>query len=74
MFRETPARSLAKAISWRVLATLTTSLLVFAFTRHLALSLTVGGVEFVAKIAMFWLHERAWNQVSFGRQAREGTS
>ena len=68
MFRETHSRSLAKALSWRIVASLATMLLVFLFTRKVALSLAVGGVEFVAKIGLFWLHERAWDQVHFGRR------
>ena len=68
MFRETHGRSLAKAVSWRIVASLATMLLVFLFTRKVALSLAVGGVEFVAKIGLFWLHERAWDQVHFGRR------
>ena len=68
MFRETHSRSLAKALSWRIVASLATVILVFAFTRRLALSVTVGGVEFVTKIGLFWLHERAWDHVPFGRR------
>lgn len=68
MFRETHTRSVAKAVSWRVFGTIATSALVFIFTRRLALSLTVGGVEFVTKIGLFWLHERAWDRLRFGKK------
>jgi adenylylsulfate kinase len=68
MFRETHARSVAKAVSWRVLGTAATSILVFVFTRRLVLSLAVGGLEFVSKIGLFWLHERAWDRLRFGKQ------
>jgi adenylylsulfate kinase len=68
MFRETQARSVAKAVSWRVLGTAATSILVFVFTRRLVLSLAVGGLEFVSKIGLFWLHERAWDRLRFGKR------
>jgi adenylylsulfate kinase len=68
MFRESHARSVAKAISWRVLGTTATSILVYVFTRRLVLSLAVGGLEFVSKIGLFWLHERAWDRLRFGKQ------
>ena len=68
MFRETHGRSLAKALSWRILGTLATSVLVFLFTRELVLSLAVGGVEFVSKIGLFWLHERVWDRLQYGKQ------
>ncbi|MGH7617578.1 MAG: adenylyl-sulfate kinase [Gemmatimonadaceae bacterium] len=58
---------MAKAISWRVAGAVATSAIVFAFTRRLALSLYVGGLEFILKIGLFWVHERAWDKFSFGR-------
>lgn len=68
MFRETHSRSVAKALSWRVLGTVATSVLVFFFTRKLTLSLAVGGLEFVSKIGLFWLHERAWDRARYGKE------
>jgi adenylylsulfate kinase len=68
MFRETHARSIAKAISWRIMGTVATATLVFVFTRRLALSLAVGGLEFASKIGLFWLHERLWDRLRFGKQ------
>lgn len=57
-----------KALSWRVLGTLATALLVFAFTRRWTVSLAIGGLEFVGKIGLFWLHERAWDRLRFGKE------
>lgn len=71
MFHETHSRSVAKALSWRILGTVATSLLVFIFTRRLVLSLAVGAVEFVSKIGLFWLHERVWDRLQFGKRAVE---
>lgn len=68
MYSESHTRSIAKAFTWRILGTIATSLLVFAFTRKLAMSLAVGGLEFVSKIGLFWLHERAWDRVRVGRR------
>ncbi len=63
-----PIRSLLKTISWRIMATLTTMLLVLVFTGNFVLSGEVGIVELVVKIAAYYLHERAWNLVSLGRK------
>jgi adenylylsulfate kinase len=68
VFRETHARSVAKAVSWRLMGTLATALIVFVFTRRLVLSLAVGVFEFVSKIGFFWLHERLWERIRFGRE------
>ena len=68
MFRERHSRSVAKAISWRIFGTLVTTALVFVFTQRLVLSLAVGGIEFLAKIVLFWLHERVWDRVAWGKE------
>jgi adenylylsulfate kinase len=65
---EKPIRSLIKAISWRIVATLTTTLLVFAFTQNFVISVGVGGIEFFLKIVIYYVHERVWNMLNFGRK------
>jgi len=67
---EKPIRSLIKAISWRIVATLTTILLVFAFTGNLVLSGSVGFLELSLKILIYYVHERVWNMSSFGRERK----
>jgi adenylylsulfate kinase len=64
---ETHTRSIAKALSWRIIATLTTTLLVFIFTGNLIVSGGVGLTEFLSKILIYYVHERAWNASNFGR-------
>jgi adenylylsulfate kinase len=69
MYSESHVRSIAKAVTWRILGTITTSALVYFFTRRLAVSLTVGGLEFASKIGLFWIHERAWDRIRIGRRS-----
>ena len=64
---EKPIRSIAKAISWRIVATLTTILLVFIYTGDLVISGSVGVLELVLKIIIYYVHERIWNLLGFGR-------
>lgn len=63
---ETRSRSAAKSLSWRVVATLTTVLLVLAFTGEVSIALSVGGAEVVAKLIIFYVHERIWDRFSWG--------
>ena len=67
---EKPVRSLLKALSWRIVATLTTTLLVFIFTGDSVISLGVGGSEFLLKIFIYYAHERVWNLFHFGREQK----
>ena len=65
--RDTRSRSLTKAVTWRLLASLTTIAIVLLLSGELELALFVGGVEAVAKFIVFYGHERAWSLVHWGR-------
>jgi uncharacterized membrane protein len=65
--REHHKRSVVKAISWRIVATVTTMLVVYAFTREIALAVGVGAVEVVAKLLFYYLHERLWHWIPWGK-------
>jgi uncharacterized membrane protein len=60
-------RSIGKTISWRIVATTTTMIVVYIFTGELLLSLGVGVVEASAKMVFYYLHERAWNKIKWGK-------
>lgn len=64
---ESHARSLAKAVSWRALGTVTTAALVFVMTGRMRIALGVGAIECASKIVLFFVHERLWNMIKLGR-------
>ena len=66
MNRESSSRSLLKATTWRLLATLTTIVLVYTATGEFTLAFSVGAVEVVAKMALYYVHERLWQHLKFG--------
>ena len=59
-YRDPHTRSVLKAVTWRILATTATILIVFAFTGKLALSAGVGVVEVIIKLILYYYHERVW--------------
>ncbi len=65
---ESRKRSLAKTISWRIIATAVTILVAFIWlgewTTSIALAITANGI----KAVLYYTHERAWNRTSFGRK------
>jgi adenylylsulfate kinase len=71
MIYETRLRSAVKAVSWRLLGSLTTMLLVYAFTRRLDVTVLVGGIDALAKILLYFAHERTWNLLHWGRRPPE---
>jgi len=64
---ETHSRTVMKTVSWRIVATLTTGIIVYLFTGEILLSLGVIGVDAAAKILFYYLHERAWNMIAWGK-------
>ena len=44
------ARSLTKAFTWRVTATLTTAVIAYIVTGELSMAAMIGGIEFVVKV------------------------
>jgi uncharacterized membrane protein len=60
-------RSVVKAISWRVTGTIDTILISWLITGKVALALSIGFVELFTKIFLYYVHERIWNRLDFGR-------
>ena len=56
-------RSLAKALTWRITATLTTAAIAYVVTGELKTAAMIGGIEFVLKFMTYYGHERVWNFV-----------
>ncbi len=65
---EKHSRSLLKAVSWRMTGTVDTIVVSYFVTGKIKLALSIGFVELFTKIGLYYLHERAWNRVSLGRE------
>lgn len=60
-------RSLAKAVSWRITGSIDTAIITFIITHKWTFALAVSGIELFTKIFLFYLHERVWLKIPFGR-------
>ena len=65
---ETHRRSIVKAVSWRIIATLATFLVAYLFTKEVILSMSIGFGDAIIKMGAYYSHERLWNRISFGRK------
>lgn len=63
---DTPVRSLAKAISWRVTGTIDTFLISWLITGQILLASGIALTEILTKIFLFWVHERVWCRIKWG--------
>ena len=60
-------RSLIKAVSWRFFGSLDTFVLSLIFTGSAKYAVSIATAEALTKIALYYLHERAWRRVAWGR-------
>jgi len=67
---ESHARSIAKAVSYRLLGSATTGVIVYVTTGNGTISLGAGAADMVLKIGLYFLHERIWDRIGFGRTAK----
>lgn len=63
---ESRLRSVLKAVSWRVLATLTTVVVAYLVIGNVGDALKIGSVEVVVKMGIYYIHERIWAQLPLG--------
>ena len=67
---ETRGRSLAKAVSYRVISSLLTGSIFFGATQRARLALSLILIDSVVKMVVFYIHERAWMKIVFGQASR----
>ncbi len=64
---EKHSRSIAKAISYRIVSIISDLILVFAITRKVELTLGIVTVSNLVSTVLYYLHERFWNKLHNGR-------
>ena len=55
---------IGKTISWRIIGTLDTIILSGVITGSWETGLTIGSVEVITKMVLYFFHERAWYKFS----------
>ncbi|MFH0913340.1 MAG: DUF2061 domain-containing protein [Candidatus Omnitrophota bacterium] len=64
---ENHRRTLAKTFSWRIVGFLVTTGVLYLFNRDVKKSLIIMGSADFIKIFIYYIHERFWNKIKFGR-------
>ncbi len=64
---ESRRRSVLKSISWRIFAAIITSCVVYAMTGKGDFAAKVGAVDTGVKLFIYFLHERVWDRINYGR-------
>ena len=68
MFTESWKRAITKTLSWRMIATLTTTLIVYMLVGRFDIAVLAGGIEMIAKMLLYYFHERIWNNIQIGKK------
>jgi uncharacterized membrane protein len=68
---ESTKRSIAKSISWRLLATVITSSIVLSMTGQWEFAAAIGLADTSVKFFIYFGHERMWNRIDFGREQKQ---
>ena len=65
---DTSKRSLIKTITWRVTGSSATFLIAYIMTGNFAIAGVIGIVQLISNSILYYIHERAWNQIKWGRK------
>ena len=63
---ETHRRSIVKSLSWRVVATIVTACAAWLITGEQESAVKIAALDTLAKIGIYYGHERAWLRIPFG--------
>lgn len=61
-------RSAIKTITWRIIGSIDTILVSYFITGSFRMGVTIGGIEVVSKMILYFLHERVWQRIDFGKR------
>lgn len=61
-------RSIIKGVTWRFIATLDTVLIAWLITGQIKFALSIGGIEVLTKLGLYYLHERVWDKIKLGKK------
>jgi uncharacterized membrane protein len=64
--KETGARSITKALTYRFWQSLNTFIISLIVTGKIEMATAIAGIEVVVKIFVYFFHERIWNKIGWG--------
>ncbi len=68
---ETRRRSIVKSLSWRVFATIITSLVAYRITGEITFAIEIGLLDTSIKLFAYYAHERTWLRIDFGNPKKK---
>lgn len=66
IIQESRIRHLLKTFTWRGIGTISTIALAWFITGSPKSGVKIGGIEFLTKMVLYYLHERVWYRTNYG--------
>ena len=61
------SRHLLKTLTWRIIGTIDTMLIAWLVTGSISIGASIGGIEVITKMILYYTHERVWYKyIKFG--------
>ena len=64
---DSKARSITKAVTWRVMGSGTVLLISYIVTGNLSASGYIAGAQVIISLGLYYVHERLWGRITWGR-------
>lgn len=69
-FKETERRSIVKSATFRVIVVISDLVIIYVLTKRVVATIAITIVTNMASTTLYFLHERAWNRISWGKKTR----
>lgn len=67
---ESHARSIVKALTWRVIATVVTVVVAWFILGNVSHALEIGLLDTLIKLGAYYGHERMWDRIALGKEKK----
>jgi len=68
IFRENPARSVVKAITFRIVIVVADTMVMYLIVRRFDIALSVMAISNISSTIIYIIHERVWNRIHWGKR------
>ena len=65
MSADSQKKTVVKTMSWRITASLTTFIIAWILTGDVLIGASIGSIEAIVKIFLYYFHERIWTNISW---------
>ena len=55
-------------MTWRIIASLDTTIISYFLTDDIGIAVSIGSLEILTKMVIYFFHERAWNRLNWGKK------